>query len=264
MRTLLTALLLASCTLAQAAIQTEEIHYQAPDGTPLVGYHAWDDEFEGTRPAVLVVHEWWGLNDYARRRARDLAELGYSAMAIDMYGAGRNTEHPADAKAFMQAALADADAARGRFVAALELLKSRPQSDRRLSAAIGYCFGGKVVLDMARQGVDLHGVVSFHGALATSTRASRDSLLAAVMVAHGADDSFVPAADIAAFKQEMLQADAEWQFISYPGAHHGFTNPDADRMAAASGLDIAYDAEADRQSWADMEQFLAVLFATEP
>lgn len=264
MRRLLSLFAMLSCsTLALAAVQSEEVQYQSPDGTPLVGYHAWDDEIEGPRPMVLVVHEWWGINDYARRRARDLAELGYNALAIDMYGEGRNTEHPADAKAFMQAATASAEIARGRFVAGMQLLQDLPQSDPRYSAAIGYCFGGKVVLDMARQGLPLTGVVSFHGALATSQPARPDTLKAHVLVAHGGADSFIPEADVEAFKQEMQTADADWQLIAYPQAKHSFTNPDAGRFAA-KGLDVAYNATADEQSWQAMQQFLAELFATVP
>lgn len=253
------ALMLAS-SLTQAAIQTREIPYQSPDGTKMIGYHAWDDAIEGARPAVVVVHEWWGLNDYAKRRARDLAALGYSALAIDMYGEGRNTEHPEDAKGFMQAATADAEVARRRFLAGLELLKQQPQSDADQLAAIGYCFGGKVVLDMARQGVPLAGVVSFHGALRTATPATPGSVKARVLVAHGGADSFISEQDVAGFKQEMQQAGVDYRFNSYPDAKHSFTNPDAGDHAA-HGLDVAYDKDADERSWADMQAFFKELFA---
>lgn len=261
MRSSLLGVLLAFSSLSHAAIQIEEIPYQSSDGTRMLGYYAWDDALSGPRPGVVVVHEWWGLNDYAKRRARDLAQLGYSALAIDMYGEGRNTEHPEDAQGFMQAATADAAVARKRFLAGLDLLKRQPQTDAARLAAIGYCFGGKVVLDMARQGAPLAGVVSFHGALGTTTPATPGSVKAKVLVAHGASDSFVSAEDVAGFKQEMQRAGADYRFHSYPGAKHSFTNPDAGAHAA-HGLDVAYDAEADRRSWADMQAFFKEIFAT--
>ncbi|KPC22662.1 Dienelactone hydrolase [Pseudomonas savastanoi pv. glycinea] len=152
MRVWIAMIMMGLTGLAQAAIKTEQIDYKSADGTKLVGYYAYDDAVKGPRPGVLVVHEWWGLNDYAKRRARDLAALGYSAMAIDMYGEGKNTEHPKDAMAFMQAALKDSDAADKRFDAGLEQLKKQPQTDPKKIAAIGYCFGGKIVLDAARRG----------------------------------------------------------------------------------------------------------------
>lgn len=259
MRTSLLGVLLAFSSLGHAAIQTREIPYQSPDGTRLVGYYAWDDSVQGPRPGVVVVHEWWGLNDYAKRRARDLAALGYSAMAIDMYGEGRNTEHPEDAKAFMQAATASAEVSRQRFLAGLDLLSQQPQTDPARLAAIGYCFGGRVVLDMARQGVPLAGVMSFHGALATTTPATPGSVKARVVVAHGEADSFISEQAVADFKQEMQRAGANYRFISYPGAKHSFTNPDAG-MHAAHGLDVAYDKDADERSWADMQTFFKELF----
>ena len=146
MRMLFALFLLAVSGLAQAAIKTQEIPYQSPDGTRMIGYYAFDDAIKGPRPGVVVVHEFWGLNDYAKRRARDLAGLGYSALAIDMYGDGKNTEHPKDAMAFMQAVLKDNAIASARFQAGLDLLKQQAQTDPNRLAAIGYCFGGGVVL----------------------------------------------------------------------------------------------------------------------
>lgn len=259
MRHFLPGLLLAFSAASQAAIQTEELTYQAADGTQLVGYYAYDDAIEGKRPGVVVVHEWWGLNDYAKRRARDLAELGYSALAIDMYGEGKHTTHPADAKGFMQAAMANAETSKTRFLAGLDLLKAQPQTDGDRLAAIGYCFGGKVVLDMARQGVPLDGVVSFHGNLAPQQPATPGSVKARVLVAHGDNDSFVSEQDIASFKNEMQQAGADYRFNRYPDAKHSFTNPDADELAK-QGLDIAYQKEADERSWADMQAFFKEIF----
>jgi dienelactone hydrolase len=245
--------------MAQAAIQTREVPYTAADGTRLVGYHAWDDAISGPRPGVIVVHEWWGLNDYAKRRARDLAALGYSALAVDMYGDGRNTQHPDDAKAFMNAALADPAIPKARFQAGLDLLKAQPQTDPARLAAIGYCFGGKVVLDMARQGLPLAAVVSFHGALVTATPATPGSVKAKVLVEHGAADSFITAEQIAAFKAEMDQAGADYRFVELPGAKHGFSNPDADAHKG-HGLDLGYQKEADERSWADMQALFKDVF----
>ena len=259
MRSLFLSLLLGCSTLAHAQIQTEEIPYTAADGTRLIGYLAWDDALQGPRPGVLVVHEWWGLNDYAKRRTRDLAALGYSALAIDMYGEGRNTGHPEDAKAFMNEALADPAKAKARFVAGLDLLKARPQTDASRLAAIGYCFGGKVVLDMARQSVPLAAVVSFHGALVTATPATPGSVKARMLVEHSAADSFITPEQITAFKAEMDQAGADYRFVELPGAKHGFSNPDADAHKG-HGLDLSYSKEADEQSWADMQALFKQVF----
>lgn len=255
----LIGLLLCSASLAHAEIQTREIPYTAPDGTQMIGYYAYDDAIEGERPGIVVVHEWWGLNDYAKRRARDLAELGYSALAVDMYGEGRNTSHPKDAMGFMQAATANAETANARFKAGLELLKAQEQTDADKLAAIGYCFGGKVVLDMARQGLPLAGVVSFHGALVPSVPASEGSVKARILIEHGEADSMITDEQIRDFKAEMDKAGADYRFVSLPGAKHGFSNPAADAHQA-HGLDVAYQKEADERSWADMQAFFRELF----
>jgi dienelactone hydrolase len=259
MRFCLLGLLMFS-TLAAAQIQTREIPYRSADGTQLIGYYAWDDAVSGKRPGIVVVHEWWGLNDYVKRRARELAALGYSALAIDMYGDGKSAQHPQEAKAYMQAALASTEVANARFKAGLELLKAQPQTDASRLAAIGYCFGGKIVLDAARQGVPLAAVVSFHGALATATRATPGSVKAKVLVEHGAADSMVSAEDVAAFKAEFDKAGADYRFVSLPGAKHAFSNPDADAHKE-HGLDIGYQKEADERSWADMQALFKDVFA---
>lgn len=259
MRYYLLGTLMAMSAVAHAEVQTREIPYTAADGTEMIGYYAYDDAIEGKRPGVVVVHEWWGLNDYAKSRARDLAELGYSALSIDMYGEGKHTEHPKDAMSFMKAALSDAEAAKGRFNAGLDLLKQQAQTDTDKLAAVGYCFGGKVVLDMARQGAPLDGVVSFHGALATQTRATPGSVKARVLVEHGAADSMVSADDVAALSAEMVKAGADYQLVSLPGAKHGFTNPGADKFQE-QGVDVAYNQTADERSWQDMQRFLDETF----
>ncbi|WP_248919019.1 dienelactone hydrolase family protein [Pseudomonas entomophila] len=262
MRYLLALALLCSTALAQAAVQTREIRYQAADGAALIGYYAYDDAVDGKRPGVLVVHEWWGLNDYAKRRARDLAALGYNALAIDMYGEGKQTEHPAEAQAFMAAALKDPEAAAQRFDAGLKLLKLQPNTRQHQLAAIGYCFGGKVVLDAARRGVKLDAVVSFHGALVTQKPAKPGVIRAKILVEHGEADSMVTPEQVAAFKAEMDAAGADYKFVGIPGAKHGFTNPDADRLSHGEhgGPDIGYDKAADESSWKDMQAFLKTAF----
>lgn len=252
------ALLLFSSCL-HAALQEKTVDYQAGD-TKLKGYLAWDDAVAGKRPGVLVVHEWWGLNDYAKRRARMLAELGYTAMAVDMYGDGKNTEHPAEAKGWMQAVLDGAGLAKQRFLAAKTLLEQQPTVDAGKIAAIGYCFGGATVLEMARSGMDLAAVASFHGNLVTQTPAAKGAVKARVLVLNGADDGFVTPESIAAFKKEMAAAGAKYRFVNYPGAKHGFSNPDADRLGQAANLPIAYHAETDRKSWDAMKALFREVF----
>lgn len=262
MRSLLALALLCSTALAQAAVQTREIPYQDTDGKRYVGYYAYDDAIEGKRPGIVVVHEWWGLNDYAKRRARDLAALGYNALAIDMYGDGKHTEHPSDAQAFMAEAMKDPAAAAKRFDAGLALLKLQPNTNKHQLAAVGYCFGGKVVLDAARRGEKLDAVVSFHGALVTQTPAKPGVIRAKILVEHGGADSMVTPEQVAAFKKEMHDAGADIKFVGIPGAKHGFTNPDADRLSHGEhgGPDIGYDKAADESSWADMQAFLKTAF----
>ena len=262
MRMMFAVLLLALSGFSHAAVKTQEIPYQSSDGTRMIGYFAYDDAIKGPRPGVVVVHEFWGLNDYAKRRARDLAGLGYSALAIDMYGDGKNTEHPKDAMAFMQAVNKDSAVSSARFQAGLDLLKQQAQTDPNKIAAIGYCFGGGVVLNAARQGVPLAGVVSFHGALATTTPATPGSVKAKILVEHGAQDSMITADNVATFKAEMDKAGADYKFVSLAGAKHGFTNPDADRLGHGDhgGPDIGYNKAADEQSWADMQAFFKKIF----
>lgn len=260
LRTCVMGLALGLALPALAEVQTREIPYKSADGTSLVGYYAYDDAVKGKRPGVVVVHEWWGLNDYARRRARELAGLGYAALAIDMYGDGKHTEHAHEAKAWMESAASNAQVSMARAQAGLELLKSQPEVDAGKLAAIGYCFGGKIVLDMARSGMDLAGVVSFHGILAAATPAEKGKVKARVLVLNGAADSFIPADAIAGFRKEMDAAAVNYKFISYPGARHGFTSPDADRLAKENNLDVAYNAKADKASWKEMRKFFRQLF----
>lgn len=251
-------LLLLACLPAQAAVIGQEVSYQAGD-TGMKGYLAWDDAVQGKRPGVLVVHEWWGHNAYARRRAEMLAALGYTALAVDMYGAGKTADHPEDAGKFSGAVRKDLPLMKARFDAARHFLDEQPTVDPKKNAAIGYCFGGSVVLEMARQGEDLAGVVSFHGSLGGLGPVS-DKVKAKILVANGADDPFVTAEQIELFRQDMDAAGADYEFINYPGAKHSFTNPDANGIGKEFGLPLAYNADADAASWQAMRDFLKTIF----
>ncbi len=240
-------------------IRGEEVTYKAGD-TTLVGYLAWDANKEGPRPGVLVVHQWWGHSDYVRKRARMLAELGYTALALDMYGEGRHATHPDDAMKFMNETISNIDVATERFKAAYDVLKEHGTTNPNDISAIGYCFGGAVVLHMARSGMDLDGVVSFHGNLATKTPAKKGAVKAKVLVLHGEADPLVPPEQVAAFKQEMEAAEVDYTFISYPGAKHAFTDEAATEKGKKFGMPLEYNAEADEKSWAEMTKFLAALY----
>lgn len=244
---------------AQIGLHTEELEYTVGDDT-FTAFLAYDSSIEGERPGVLVVHEWWGHNDYARSRALQLAELGYTALALDMYGTGKVADHPEDAQRFLEEALANPEQLEARFLAAKQLLEQQAATDADRIAAIGYCFGGTVVLNMARAGVDLDGVASFHGALATETPAEPEMVQAQVLVLHGDADVLVPPDQVEAFKAEMEAAGVDYEFIGYPGVPHSFTNPDATRVGEEHGMPLAYDEEADRRSWEALQQFFASLW----
>jgi dienelactone hydrolase len=244
---------------AEPKIVGRTVEYSA-QGVVMQGYLAYDENIKGKRPGVLVVHEWWGLNDYARKRARMLAELGYTALAVDMYGGGKQAMHPDDAKAFSSELMKNFDFAKARFMAAMDFLKQQASVDPTRLAAIGYCMGGGVVLNMARQGVDLKGVASFHGSLTAVKPAQPGSVKANVLVLHGADDKFISPEQIEAFKQEMKSAGVDFRFISYPGAVHTFTNPEADELGKKYNMPIAYNAQADKKSWDELKKFLNTIF----
>jgi len=245
---LATAVVLLSLSPNSATVKTREIEYRQGE-TALQGFVAWDDAARGRRPGVLVVHEWWGLNEHARNQARRLAEAGYVGFALDMYGKGKVTTHPQDAQALVSEVTKDPAVLAARFNAALEQLKRDPHVDTTRIAAIGYCFGGAVVLGMARAGADLAAVVTFHGALATTSPAQPGKVKARVLVLAGGADQFVPPEQVEAFKREMQAAGARFEVTTYPGAKHGFTNPDAAKYGMPQ---LAYDAAADRESWAAM------------
>jgi dienelactone hydrolase len=243
---------------AQAAIKTKEVVYKVGDAE-FTGYLAYDDAVSGKRPGVLVVHEWWGHNAYARKRAEMLAELGYTALALDMYGTGKLAEHPKDAKA-LASVVREFSVAQARFNKAHELLKNEPTVDASKTAAIGYCMGGSIVLNMARSGADLDGVVSFHGSLGNRVPAEPGNVKAKIRVYNGAADPFVKPEHLAAFEAELKAAGADYEIKNYDGVKHSFTNPDADVYGPKFKLPLAYDKAADEDSWAGTQAFFKEIF----
>ncbi len=240
-------------------IRGEEISYQVGDVT-LTGYLAYDANQTGQRPGVLVVHEWWGHNEYVRTRAHMLAKMGYTAFALDMYGDGKQAGHPEDAQKFMMEVMNNMKVGEQRFAAAKKILNEHESTFPNKTAAIGYCFGGAIVLHMARLGDNLQGVASFHGNLATQSPAKPHAIKAKLLVMHGADDPFVPAEQVEAFKTEMAAAVTDMKFIAYPGALHAFTNPGATAMGEKFGIPLAYNSEADEKSWTELDEFLKAIF----
>jgi dienelactone hydrolase len=243
---------------AAPKLKEETVSYTV-DSLKLNSYVVYDENKQGPRPAVLVVHEWWGLNDYVKRRARMLAELGYIAMAVDMYGNGRMGNDPGAAQALAMPYYSHPDMAKKIFDAALVEFKKNPNVDTTRIAGMGYCFGGGIMLNLARMGEPLKGVVSFHGGL-VGTPADKNLTKAEILVCHGDSDSFVPPAQVALFKKQLDSIGKNYTFKSYPGATHAFTNPDATELGKKFKLPIAYNAAADTASWNDMKEFFGKIF----
>jgi dienelactone hydrolase len=253
----LAALLL--CGVARAEVKTATVKYKAGD-VEAQSFVAWDDAVQGKRPGVVIVPEWWGLTEYPKTRAKQLAQLGYVAIAADVYGNGQTTEDPKDAGKWAGALKAgDRKELRIRVVAALQQLKANPNVDPAKTAVIGYCFGGTAALEVARSGADVAAAVSFHADLSTSQPAHQGELKAKILVNHGADDAFEPQEQILAFQDEMRKAHADWQMNIYANAVHAFTNPNADAHHIPG---IAYNKEADRRSWQAMMDFFNEVFGT--
>lgn len=237
-------------------IRDESVRY-GTDTVTFNGYLAYDDHREGRRPVVLVVHEWWGLNDYVKDRARQLAEMGYLAMAVDMYGNGKQAANPQEAMALATPFYKSPALAKSRLEAALAKIKADPRADTSKTAAIGYCYGGYVVLNAAKLGSDLDGVVSFHGGLGGAP--ATQNMKAKVLVCHGGADDFVPEQEIDMFRKTMAAAGADYDFKVYPNATHAFTNPDATETGKKFNMPIAYNGAADTASWNDMKAFLGTV-----
>lgn len=238
-------------------IATRSVEYRDGD-TVLEGYLAADSTLTGKHPGILVVHEWWGLNDYPKRRARQLAEMGYVVLAVDMYGKGLATKDPAIAGKLAGQLKSDRATVRRRMALGLSLLQADPRVDPKRIAAIGYCFGGMCALELARSGADLAGVVSFHGVLDTPNPDATEKPKAAILACHGAADPNVPIESVDAFRREMNRCSADWQLNMYGEAVHAFTNPEAGNDPSKGA---AYQAAADQRSWNDMQQFFARIFA---
>ncbi|MEO1253909.1 MAG: dienelactone hydrolase family protein [Bacteroidota bacterium] len=267
---LLAGLVLVACTApekktesveeetTEVIIPTGEVAYAA-DTTTLKGYFAASDT-EGKKPGILVVHEWWGHNEYSRMRADMLAELGYVALAVDMYGDGKQADHPDDAGQFAGMVLGNFEIAKARFEAAIKTLKNHPSVDPEKIGAIGYCFGGSTVLSMANAGYDLDAVAAFHAGLGLPLMPEAGSVKGKVLIANGADDKFITEQQIMDYKSAMDAAGADYTFINYEGALHSFTSKAADDLAEKFGMPIAYNAAADSASWEEMKVLFAEAF----
>ncbi len=259
MRSMLLFFALVLALPALAEVSGEEIRYTV-DGKNFIGYLARDASIRTPRPGVIVVHEWWGHNAYARQRANMLAAEGYVALALDMYGEARHTLDPQQAQAMMQMAVGEEGAIGRRFQAALRELVLHPAVDRTRTAAIGYCFGGGVVLNMARAGAPLRGVVSFHGSLEPRVSIDTKARHPKVMVFNGEADPFVKPEQVTAFKQEMAEGGIDLRYVGYSGVLHSFTNPGANAIGERHGLPLRYDEHADRDSWERTLLFLSEVF----
>ncbi|MBS3803748.1 MAG: dienelactone hydrolase family protein [Oleiphilaceae bacterium] len=245
---------------ALAELQTDTIDYKV-NGEDFTGYLTYDDEFEGKRPGVLVVHEWWGLDEFARQEAEKLAKAGYTAFALDMYGSGNRATHPDDAKKFMQATMGDKQALEARFRTAMDILKGHDTVESSKIAAQGYCFGGAVVLNMARMGLDLDGVVSFHGSLGSDVQAKKGDVSARILSYTGGADPFVPTDQVTGFVAEMVNAEADLTLVSFPGVKHSFMVPDADATGEKFDLPMGYDEAAAQRAWQGTQDFYQKIFA---
>ena len=253
---LLILIILCLAVTAEAAVKTLVVEYKQGD-TVLEGYLAWDDATNISRPAVLVVHEWTGLGPYVKKRAEMLAELGYVAFAADIYGKGVRPVTPAEAGKTAGIYKNDRGLMRARVKAGLDTLTAQKFVDPKRLAAIGYCFGGTTVLELARDGADIKGVVSFHGGLSTPAPQDAKNIKAKVLALHGADDPFVKADEVAGFQEEMRKAGLDWQFVSYGGAVHSFTNPEAGNDNSKGA---AYNEKADKRSWEATKLFFTEIF----
>lgn len=241
---------------ANAALRTETVEYREGN-TILEGHLAWDDTIAGRRPAVVIVHQWKGLTDYEKKRAAMLAELGYVVLAADIYGKGVRAADAQEAGKLAGQYKNDLPLLRARVNAAVDFIKQNELANPTRVAAIGYCFGGTTVLELARSGADVRGVVSFHGGLGAALPAEPGKVKCKVLVLHGADDPYAPAAEVSALQEELRKAKVDWQLILYGGAVHSFTDWNA---GSDNSRGAAYNASADKRSWEAMKQFLDELF----
>lgn len=248
--------LLAGITTVFAAVKTETVEYKEGD-TTLEGYLIYDDAIVSKRPGILVVHQWKGAGEYEKKRAEMLARLGYIAFVADIYGKGVRPQSMQDASAQAAKYKNDRVLLRKRVGAGLDQLKKARMVDANNTAAIGYCFGGTTVLELARSGADVDGVVSFHGGLGTPTPEDAKNIKAKVLALHGADDPHVPPAEVQGFKEEMQKGNVNWQLNSYGDAVHSFTDWNAGHDKSRGA---AYNEQADKRSWEAMRMFFEELF----
>jgi dienelactone hydrolase len=247
-------ILLATWFLAaslHAAVQFQKVEYKEGD-TVCEGLLVYDDQFQGKRSGVLIAHQWKGLTDYEKMRAEMLARLGYVALCADVYGKGVRADNPKDASALAGKYKNDRKLLRARINAGLDFLRRQDRVNPQQIAAIGYCFGGTTVLELARSGADVKGVVSFHGGLGSPTPADANKIKGKVLALHGADDPFVPSDEVLAFEKEMRDAKVDWQLVSYGGAVHSFTEKAAGNDNSKGA---AYNEKADHRSWQEMKMF---------
>lgn len=240
----------------QAEVRTEVVEYKQGNAV-LEGYLAYNDAMKGKRPGVLIVHEWMGVNNYVKKRAEQLAKLGYIAFAADIYGKGVRPKNSDEAAAESKKYKSDRQLMRDRVNAGLGILKKYKLVDTKKTAAIGYCFGGTTVLELGRSGADVAGIVSFHGGLDSLNPNDAKNIKGKVLALHGGDDPFVPAEHVAAFQDEMRKAGVDWNMVIYGGAVHSFTNPDSGNDNSKGA---AYNEKADKRSWEDMKQFFREIF----
>jgi dienelactone hydrolase len=248
---ILGVLVWAMAVPAQAKVITQRVPYEH-QGLKFTGYLAYDDVVQGKRPGVLVVHEWWGLNAYARSRAEKLAGVGYVAFALDMYGEGKVTQHPSEASQWSKQVTANVREWQQRAQAGLDVLMKDPRTDPDRVAAIGYCFGGSTAQQLAYSGAPVKAVVSFHGSLLLPKEDQAGRTRAKILICHGAADPFVPLTAVQDYLGGMAKSGLDWQMIVFSGAKHSFTNPDADK-AGVEG--VRYNKSADERSWGYMRQF---------
>ena len=246
--------------LANADVRTEEIEY-SHDGTQLKGYLAFDDSKLGKRPGILVVHEWWGHNDHARNRAKMLAEGGYTAFALDMYGVGKFANHPKKAGEFMNAVFNNWPKSQARYNKALEILKAHKTVDGTRIGSIGFCFGGAVSIKMARGGTDLKGIVGFHSALPMEPAIKKNSMKSAVLIINGSEDGFLKPETVAAFSQEMFNSNVDFTYMNLKGVKHSYTNPKADEFSKKFNIPaLQYNKKADEQARLEMPSLFQRIF----
>jgi dienelactone hydrolase len=240
-------------------IKEETVTYVS-DGVTCKGYVAYDESIKGKLPVVIVVHEWWGLNDYPKIRARQLAALGYLAFAVDMFGGGKIAVNPQEARQYTTPFYSDPKLAKSRIDAGIKKAKEMPEADPENIAGIGYCFGGYAILNAAKLGADLKGVVSFHGGLGGVTP-DKNLLKAKMLICYGASDKLVPRKDLDALTHQLDSIGADYSVRIYANATHAFSNPSSTELGKKFNLPFEYNATADKDSWNDMEKFLAKVFA---